>query len=91
MLIKQQEQDVSEELTSTTACRGRDLNSRPFGTRATTLPLSYSAIIPNSNADLHLLGFPITLTLLLHLNLGKAAVVINNINEWYKLSIYYLI
>ena len=41
---EQQELDVSEELTSTTGCLGRDLNRRLFGHWPTTLPLSYPAI-----------------------------------------------
>ena len=37
--------DVSEELTSTTGCRGRGLNRRLFSSRTRTLPLSYPAFI----------------------------------------------
>ena len=39
----QQELDVREELTSTTGCRGRDLNRRHFSPWGSTLPLSYPA------------------------------------------------
>ena len=40
---EQQELDVSEELTSTTGCRGRDLNHRLLSPWASPLPLSYLA------------------------------------------------
>ena len=37
--------DVSEELTSTTGCRGRGVNRRLLNFWASTLPLSYPAAI----------------------------------------------
>ena len=44
LIYKQQELDVSEELTSTTGCRGRGLKRRLLSPWASTLPLSYPAI-----------------------------------------------
>ena len=50
---KQQELDVSEELTSTTKRRGRGLNHRLQDPWASTLPLSYAAIHCEADACLY--------------------------------------
>ena len=42
---ERQELDVSEELTSTTGCRGRGWSRRHFSPWASALPLSHPAIV----------------------------------------------
>ena len=53
---ERQKLDVSEELTSTTGCRGRGLNRWPFSLWASTLPLSYPAWLCNTANIWHFLG-----------------------------------